>query len=107
MLNSVRTSNNVSIALEAIVANKTRALLTGLGIMFGVAAVITMLAIGNGAKYEILSQSKLIGANNIIIKPIKETQNANEKTQEEKSKGHKKLHPGPNMEHDNGRKKAR
>src|SRR3546814_939230 len=87
MLNSVRTSNNVSIALEAIVANKTRALLTGLGIMFGVAAVITMLAIGNGAKYEILSQSKLIGANNIINKPIKETQNVNEEQSEEKSNG--------------------
>src|SRR3546814_2867836 len=90
MLNSVRTSNNVSIALEANVANKTRALLTVLGIMFGVAAVITMLAIGNGAKYEILSQSKLIGANNIIIKPIKETQNANEEQSEEKSNGDRK-----------------
>lgn len=98
MLNSVKTSNNVSIALEAIVANKTRALLTGLGIMFGVAAVITMLAIGNGAKYEILAQSKLIGANNIIIKPVKEEQKSAEEGSEEAANGPQKFSPGLTFE---------
>lgn len=98
MLNSVKISNNVSIALEAIVANKTRALLTGLGIMFGVAAVITMLAIGNGAKYEILSQSKLIGANNILIKPVLEEKDSGEEEADENASGGKKFSPGLTFE---------
>lgn len=47
-------------------------MLTGLGIIFGVAAVIAMLAIGNGAQQEILEQIKLVGVNNIVITPIVE-----------------------------------
>ena len=43
--------------------------MTSLGIIFGVAAVISMLAIGNGAKKELLEQMKLVGVNNIIITP--------------------------------------
>jgi putative ABC transport system permease protein len=39
-----------NIALEAVFLNKFRSILTTLGIIFGVAAVITMMAIGNGAK---------------------------------------------------------
>ncbi|NEW80860.1 MAG: FtsX-like permease family protein [Mariniphaga sp.] len=65
-----RYSYNVVIALEAIVANKVKSLLTGLGIIFGVAAVISMLAIGNGAEQEILEQIKMVGVNNIIVTPI-------------------------------------
>ena len=42
------------IAAEAVVHNKLRASLTSLGILFGVASVIAMLAIGNGAEQEIL-----------------------------------------------------
>ena len=45
-------------------------MLTALGIIFGVAAVIAMLAIGNGAQQEILNQIKLVGVNNIVITPI-------------------------------------
>lgn len=58
-----------SIALEAVFLNKFRSVLTMLGIIFGVAAVITMMAIGNGAKKEIIDQMKLVGVNNIIITP--------------------------------------
>jgi len=61
---------NLYIAINAVVANKIRSLLTALGIIFGVAAVIAMLAIGNGAQQEILNQIKLVGVNNIVIKPI-------------------------------------
>ena len=61
---------NFSIALEAVQSNKLRSLLTALGIIFGVAAVIAMLAIGNGAQQEILEQIKLVGANNIVIEPV-------------------------------------
>lgn len=65
---------NFLIAVESITYNKTRALLTSLGIIFGVASVISMLAIGSGAQQEILSQLKLLGANNIIITPNVEQQ---------------------------------
>lgn len=65
-----RYSYNVQIAIEAIIANKVKSLLTALGIIFGVAAVISMLAIGNGAEQEILEQIKMVGVNNIIITPI-------------------------------------
>jgi len=58
-----------NIALEAVFLNKFRSFLTALGIIFGVAAVIAMLAIGNGARQEILDQMKLVGVNNIIIVP--------------------------------------
>ena len=63
-----------NIALEAVFLNKFRSILTALGIIFGVAAVITMMAIGNGAKKEILDQMKLVGVNNILIVPISEKQ---------------------------------
>lgn len=67
-----RYSHILSIAFEAVLINKFRSLLTALGIIFGVAAVIAMLAIGTGAKQEIMEQMKLIGVNNIIIQPISE-----------------------------------
>ena len=63
---------NFHIAFEAVLANKVRSLLTALGIIFGVAAVIAMLAIGTGAQQEILEQIKLVGVNNIVIEPIVE-----------------------------------
>lgn len=58
------------IAIDAVLANKFRSMLTALGIIFGVAAVIAMMAIGNGAKQEILDQMKSVGINNIVITPI-------------------------------------
>lgn len=60
------------IATAALVANRSRSLLTALGIIFGVAAVISMMAVGRGAKEEILEQIKMIGVNNIVITPIVE-----------------------------------
>jgi putative ABC transport system permease protein len=63
---------NLEIAIDAVISNKIRSLLTALGIIFGVAAVIAMLAIGNGAQKEILDQIKLVGVNNIVVKPIVE-----------------------------------
>ena len=65
-----RYSYNVQIAIEAIIANRVKSLLTALGIIFGVAAVISMLAIGNGAEQEILEQIKMVGVNNIIVTPV-------------------------------------
>ena len=65
-----RLKANLYIAVDAVISNKVRSLLTALGIIFGVAAVIAMLAIGNGAQQEILEQIKLVGVNNIVVKPV-------------------------------------
>jgi len=64
-----RYIHDVYIAVEAIFAHKVKSFLTALGIIFGVAAVISMLAIGNGAQAEIMEQIKMVGVNNIIISP--------------------------------------
>ncbi len=79
---------NLYIAIDAVIANRLRSLLTALGIIFGVAAVIAMLAIGNGAQQEILNQIKLVGVNNIVIKPIVEQKE--EKISEKVGKKEKK-----------------
>ena len=70
-----RYLHDIHIAVEAIVANRVKSILTALGIIFGVAAVISMLAIGNGAEQEILEQIKLVGVNNIVITPSSFTVN--------------------------------
>ena len=61
--------HDIVIGFEAIIANKLKSILTALGIIFGVAAVISMMAIGNGAEQEILEQIKMVGVNNIIVTP--------------------------------------
>ncbi len=65
-----RFYHTLNIAIDAVLANKFRSILTALGIIFGVAAVIAMMAIGNGARQEILEQIKMVGVNNIMITPI-------------------------------------
>ena len=59
-------------AIEAVRHNKLRASLTSLGILFGVASVIAMLAIGKGAEREILEQMRLLGSNNVMVTPLVE-----------------------------------
>lgn len=51
--------------------HKLRSLLTVLGIVFGVASVIAMLAIGEGASYEARKMIESLGSNNIIIRSVK------------------------------------
>src|SRR5690554_4612569 len=68
-----RYFHDIIIAVEAILANKMKSMLTALGIMFGVAAVISMLAIGKGAQQEVLEQIKLVGVNNIIVAPTEQS----------------------------------
>ena len=80
-----RYSYNIIIAIEAIFANKIKSLLTALGIIFGVAAVISMLAIGNGAEQEILEQIKMVGVNNIIVTPILQADQAGSNDQKSAS----------------------
>lgn len=61
--------NLLKIALKALANNKMRGFLTMLGIIIGVASVITMLAIGQGSKKSIQSQISEMGSNMIMIQP--------------------------------------
>lgn len=61
--------NLLKIALRAIAANKMRSFLTALGIIIGIAAVITMLAIGQGSKASIKANIAEMGSNMIMISP--------------------------------------
>ena len=82
----------VRTAVEAVGHNTLRAALTSLGILFGVASVIAMLAIGKGAEAEILEQMKLLGSNNVIVTPLVEQKE--EKAKDEGTKEPKKYSPG-------------
>ncbi len=90
---------NFLIASEAILQNKLRAVLTSLGIICGVASVIAMLAIGKGAEQEILEKMKLLGTNNIIIKPLDLTKKSEvaEESNEQKKEEKNKYTPGLNL----------
>lgn len=62
-------TNLFKIALRALNANKFRGFLTMLGIIIGVASVITMLAIGQGSKQSIRAQISEMGSNMLMIHP--------------------------------------
>ncbi|HQY76700.1 MAG TPA: ABC transporter permease [Rhodoferax sp.] len=56
-------------ALQALAANTLRSMLTMLGIIIGVAAVITMVAVGNGATQRVQEQMKGLGSNIMLVLP--------------------------------------
>ena len=89
-----RYSHDIEIAVESIISNKLKSMLTALGIIFGVAAVIAMLAIGKGAKMEIMEQMKMVGVNNILINPVIPEKST---STEEGEKQQKKFSRGLNM----------
>ncbi len=66
---AVRVSNLVWIAGESILRNKLRTLLTMLGVIIGVGAVIVMVALGEGARSQIRAQIENLGTNLIVITP--------------------------------------
>lgn len=86
--------HDIVIGFEAIVDNKLKSMLTALGIIFGVAAVISMMAIGNGAEQEILEQIKMVGVNNIIVTPTEVTGNESKGSDQEEKTGTKKFSKG-------------
>lgn len=59
---------NIRLAITGLMDHKFRSLLTMLGIIFGVASVITMLSIGEGAKREAIAKYQDLGVSNIIIR---------------------------------------
>ncbi|MDR3351106.1 MAG: ABC transporter permease [Prevotellaceae bacterium] len=88
-----RYLHDIHIAIESILGNKLKSMLTALGIIFGVAAVISMLAIGNGAQQEILEQIKMVGVNNIVITPAEDVA-GEDAAQESGEKEARKYSPG-------------
>ena len=95
-----RYGHALNIAMEAVFANRFRSMLTALGIIFGVAAVIAMMAIGTGARQEILDQIKMVGVNNIVITPILEKSDGRSNGEEEQqgSRMQKTFSPGLTLE---------
>jgi len=67
----MQIEENVRLALRGLADHKFRSFLTMLGIIFGVASVITMLSIGEGAKRKAIAKYQDLGVNNIIIREKK------------------------------------
>ena len=62
-------TENIKVGVQSVGANKLRSILTMLGIIIGVGAVITMIAIGSGAQAQVEEQIKALGTNLIIVLP--------------------------------------
>jgi putative ABC transport system permease protein len=62
---------NVRAALRNLRRHKLRTLLTALGIIFGITAVIVMVAIGEGSKRQALRQLQQLGSNNIVVRSVR------------------------------------
>lgn len=95
-----RHLHNLNSAIEAVFTNKFRSILTALGIIFGVAAVIAMMAIGKGAQQEILEQIKMVGVNNIVITPkISDNDQAGQgQSEEDDATSRREFSPGLTLE---------
>ena len=65
----MRFTNTLLVALRALRRNTMRSMLTALGMIIGVAAVITMVSIGNGAKAQVEAQVASLGQNLITVMP--------------------------------------
>src|SRR5512135_3727810 len=65
----INIPSTVKISLKSLMVNKMRSALTMLGIIIGVGAVITMLAVGTGARQRISEQISSMGSNLLIVLP--------------------------------------
>jgi len=68
---SFRLKRTIKLGLKSLWLHKLRSGLTALGIVFGVASVVAMLAIGEGASQEAQEQIKKLGSHNVIISSVK------------------------------------
>jgi putative ABC transport system permease protein len=75
-----RLVRDVNLGVKNLLLQKLRSLLTMLGIVFGVASVIAMLSIGEGASKEALEQLRKLGSTNIIISSMKPTEEEGSQT---------------------------
>ncbi len=65
----------VSLGMKSLWLHKLRSMLTALGVVFGVASVVAMLAIGEGASHEAQEQIRKLGSQNIILESVKPPDN--------------------------------
>ncbi len=65
----ISISSIINIAVRSLIANKMRSFLATLGIIIGVGAVVTMVAIGTGASSKISEQISSIVSNLVLILP--------------------------------------
>ena len=70
-----------ALGIKSLLRNKLRSFLTMLGMIFGVASVITMLSVGAGARHEIISKINQLGITNIIINSIEPPDEADSQSQ--------------------------
>jgi putative ABC transport system permease protein len=83
----LHVSDSLDIGVKGLLLRKLRSLLSTLGIIFGVAAVISMMSIGEGARREAIEQIKLLGTNNIRVKQLQLTGGRREEAERRFSKG--------------------
>jgi putative ABC transport system permease protein len=65
--------NSIRIGAKSLMHHKLRSLLTMLGVVFGVGSVVAMLAVGEGASRQAMDRIRKLGANNIILRAVKPT----------------------------------
>ncbi len=87
----MRNSEDVRIGLRSILAHKLRSILTTLGVVFGVAGLVSMLSIAEGARREAIEQIRLLGTNSIRVNQLVLTGEAREEADRKGSDG---LSPG-------------
>jgi putative ABC transport system permease protein len=80
-------SENLRIGLRSIAVHKLRSALTMLGVIFGVGAVVAMLAIAGGARREAIEQIRLLGTNNIRVHHLALSGEAREEAEQRGSTG--------------------
>ena len=61
--------DGLAVGLRALSVNKMRSMLTVLGIIIGVAAVVCMVSVGSGAREEVSEKIRTLGANLVVIRP--------------------------------------
>ncbi len=71
---TVRVPRSIRLGVKNLWQHKLRSLLTMLGVVFGVASVVAMLAVGEGASAQALDQIRRLGSNNIIVSSQKPTE---------------------------------
>jgi putative ABC transport system permease protein len=79
-MRAIRVNRNVRLGVKNLLLHKLRSFLTMLGVVFGVGSVVAMLAVGEGASAEALSQIRRLGSHNIIVSSIKPVENESETT---------------------------
>jgi putative ABC transport system permease protein len=67
----LRIARNVRLGVKNLWLHRLRSLLTMLGVVFGVASVVAMLAVGEGASAHALDQIRRLGSNNLILTSVK------------------------------------